>query len=208
MRRVQHLTPLYLRDRVALWIYHRRHPDAPWLTAEAIRLLNSILRPADRGLEFGAWRSTLWLAERTASLQSIETAPAWHRSVSTALTRRGMTHVECVLIPADEARIDDPYRAEYLTVAHRFAPGSVDYVLVDAIYRGECALQSAALLKPGGLLVVDNVERYLPNSTRSPERLRREASPVWQAFRQHVAGWRCAWTSNGVWDTAIWFKPS
>jgi predicted O-methyltransferase YrrM len=208
MRRVSHLTPQYLRDRAALWIYERHHPHAPWLTPEAIRLLNFLLRPADCGVEFGAGRSTLWLAERTASLLSVETAPGWHRSMSTALKRHQMTHVECVLIPADEGRIDDPYRADYLSVLDRFVPDSVDYVLVDAIYRGECALRSAALLKPGGLLVVDNVERYLPSKSRSPERLRHEASPVWQAFLTRVGGWRCAWTSNGVSDTAIWVKAS
>src|SRR5438128_2036659 len=193
MQRVRHLTPQYLRDRVALWIYYRRHPEAPWLTAESIRLLNCLLRPADRGLEFGAGRSTLWLGERTAGLLSVETAPAWHRFVSTTLTRRRMMHVECVLIPADESLIDDPYRSEYLASADRFASGSLDYVLVDAIYRGECALRSAELLKPGGLLVIDNAERYLPSRTRSPERLRHEATPVWQLFLKYVAGWRCAW---------------
>jgi hypothetical protein len=35
----RHLTPRYLIDRVRLIAYERRHPDAPWLTSEAIAFL-------------------------------------------------------------------------------------------------------------------------------------------------------------------------
>ena len=83
----------------------------------------------------------------------------------------------------------------------------LDYILVDAIYRGECALKAADALRPGGLLIVDNVERYLPDaSTRSPERIRGEVSPIWSRVRMRVATWRRLWTTNGVYDTGIWIK--
>ena len=37
-RRFNHLTPRYVKDRIGLWFYELRNPDAPWLTADAIRV--------------------------------------------------------------------------------------------------------------------------------------------------------------------------
>jgi putative heme iron utilization protein len=50
------------------------HPNWPWLTKEAILLLERLLRPDDIGLEFGSGRSTIWFAERVEKLISIEHA--------------------------------------------------------------------------------------------------------------------------------------
>jgi hypothetical protein len=59
------------------------------------------------------------------------------------------------------------------------------------------------------MIVVDNVNRYLPSSTRSPASLASNAEPPtpgWSAFARAVAGWRQAWFSNGVTDTAVFFR--
>jgi len=205
MRTANHLTLRYVRDRGVAWLYQRRHPDSPWLTAQAISLLRLLLRPTDCGLEFGSGRSTLWLSRRTAHLVSVETSPRWSARIAANLQRLDLARqAELHLVPADEDRPNDPEREAYLAFA---APAnSLDYVLVDAVYRGECALRAATALRPGGLLVVDNVERYLPSTTRAPERLRSEPTAVWLEVQRRVADWRRIWTSNGVCDTAIWIK--
>jgi len=205
MRRANHWTLRYLRDRAAVWLYERRHPESPWLTAQAISLLRLLLRPTDRGLEFGSGRSTPWLTQLTAHLVSVETSPRWFARVAANLQRLDLPRqAELHLVPADEDRASDPEREAYLAFA---APAnSLDYVLVDAIYRGECALRATTALRLGGLLVVDNVERYLPSTTRAPERLTGAPSAVWLEFQHRVADWRSIWTSNGVTDTAIWIK--
>lgn len=61
------------------------------------------------------------------------------------------------------------------------------------------------LLRPGGVLVLDNAETYLPTTSRSPWNSTAPATPEWQRFVDLSADWRCVWTTNGVWDTAIWF---
>ena len=45
-----HQTPRYVDNRIREILYRRAHPEAPWLTPAAIRLLATMLRPADRGI--------------------------------------------------------------------------------------------------------------------------------------------------------------
>jgi len=71
--------------------------------------------------------------------------------------------------------------------------------------------KNVPLLKSGGILVIDNIERYLPSTSHSPSARRagesRWDSASWDAFAAEVANWRHIWTSNGVSDTALWVKP-
>jgi hypothetical protein len=64
-------------------------------------------------------------------------------------------------------------------------------------------------IRPGGMLVIDNVNRYLPSLTMSPASLRPPAAPATAAWEQAAAAlarWRRIRTSSGVWDTAIFVK--
>ena len=208
MQSISHISPRYVWNRAAVWHYQRGHPEAPWLTAQAISCLNTLLQPMDRGLEYGSGRSTMWFSQRTAHLSSVETSRAWYMRVAERLQQRRLADkVNLHLVEADENRPRDPERHTYLSFLE--SAGPLDYVLVDAIYRGECAVRAVNVLRPGGLLIVDNIERYLPETlSRSPERIRGNASPVWSEFQSRVAAWRRLWTSNGVFDTAIWIKTN
>jgi hypothetical protein len=65
-------------------------------------------------------------------------------------------------------------------------------------------------LKPGGLLVIDNVNWYLPSRSRAPNSRTPALGPhgaVWTDIARELARWRSIWTSSGVWDTAIFVKP-
>ena len=60
------------------------------------------------------------------------------------------------------------------------------------------------------LLAVDNINWYLPSDTIAPASRKPTegcATPTWTEFANRVAGWRRYWTSNGVTNTCIWFKP-
>ena len=69
-RRVRHITPRYVVDRCARWLYEHRYTDAPWLTPQAVAILSTALRRTDNGLEYGSGR-TLWFAKRTNSLLEV-----------------------------------------------------------------------------------------------------------------------------------------
>lgn len=57
-RRLSHLTPRYVFNRIAVLLDERRHPAHPWLIADAVGILSMVLQPSDIGVEFGSGRST------------------------------------------------------------------------------------------------------------------------------------------------------
>ena len=44
----------------------------------------------------------------------------------------------------------------YVHEFDRFADRSLDFVLIDGMYRGHCAIRAMSKVKPGGLIVIDN----------------------------------------------------
>jgi hypothetical protein len=207
-RPVAHLTPRYVFDRSLVWVYERRHPDAPWLTADAISILSSVLHHSDNGLEYGSGRSTVWFARRTNSLTSVESSLLWYERVSETIQKQALGNIVYKYIPANPQVPNDPYRVSYIEAGNGIASGSLDYALIDGLYREECALMAIDLLKPGGILILDNANWFIPYATRSPFSVTAPASRLWSELVSRVATWRLIWTSNGRSDTAIWFKTS
>jgi predicted O-methyltransferase YrrM len=201
-RSFRHWTPTYIRNRLLVLFDERTHPGNPWLTRDAVRFLTQALKPTDIGLEFGSGRSTVWFASRMSRLISIEDNPHWYEKVSRIIAEENL---------AD--KIDYRFREakdEYVADASKVADESVDFCLVDGSHRDECAIRVVAKIKRGGLLVVDNINWYLPSHTISPASRGPSdscASAAWSDFAGAVRDWRRYWTSNGVTDTCIWFKP-
>lgn len=201
-RSLTHLTPRYVWDRAAFALEQRRHPDHPWLTADAVRLLDQLIRPDDIGVEFGSGRSTIWFAKRLSHLTSIEDSREWSAKV------RGMLQRDQVASKVDYRAIEDP--DIYVAQAGTFADASVDFCLIDGAERDRCAEAMIPKMKSGGIFVVDNVNWFMPNpETRSPSSRRSGyGSEAWERVGRAISGWRRIWTSNGVTDTGVWIKPT
>jgi predicted O-methyltransferase YrrM len=191
-----HWTPRYVVDRSRLALRQRRHPHDPWLTADAVRFLASWIRTSDRCLEWGSGRSTVWMATRAATLVSIEHDREWSDRVTSQVADLPSATVRLV-DAADADRYANPPDVD-----------AVDLALVDGIHRGACALTAIERVVPGGIIVVDNVERYLPSRSRAPEAIGNGyEDDSWHRFDDRTSGWRRYWTSDGVTDTAVFFKP-
>lgn len=207
---MRHRTPRYVYYRTRQLLYEHGHPNDPWLTPDAIRLLESMLRKSDRGVEFGSGRSTLWFAQRVGQLTSIEDDPRWYAAVSARLKSRGLVNVEYLLKPADQPLDESGESSEYARTALTFADASVDFALIDGQYRGEATRLMMPKIKPGGLLIIDNINWYLPSRFGAPGptpvALRPEGAH-WQQLAKDLAQWRTIWTGSGVWDTAIFVRP-
>ncbi|MGQ9682039.1 MAG: hypothetical protein ACUVX9_05855 [Anaerolineae bacterium] len=169
------------------------------------------IRPTHVGIEWGSGRSTVWLAKRAARLISVEHSSEWHARVQAWLTKEALLNVDYRLCPVSPGR--SSYRAEevaYVGVVTALPDESLDFALIDGRFRARCALAALRKLCPGGMLIVDNANHYLPSASRAPRSIAIDGVPPnkeWALFRRRVARWRCLWTSNGVFDTAIWFKP-
>ena len=192
--------------------YQRANPAAPWLTATAIEFLSSWLRPSDVGLEWGCGRSTIWLAHRVAQVVSVEDNREWADRVSQLLTAAGLSGRVELSTASSDTSTGTAEGSPYVAIANRFRPSSFDFCLVDGTHRDHCALAAIDLVKPGGLLLVDNAERYLPRALPSSApgaRSKDDGTETsgWAKFESAISNWRGFWTSNGVFDTAIWIKP-
>jgi len=209
MRSFRHWTPTYIRNRLGEMYYHKTCPDHPWLTRAANQILASYLRESDVGLEFGSGRSTVWFAKRTQHLTTIEHDAIWYDRIGRLLSVSAVHNVDYHLLPK-EVSDDRGDEAAYVRIVDRFEANSLDFILVDGVYRDFCALRALAKIRPGGVLVIDNVNRFLPSNSLSPNSrtlIQGPHSVVWEEVQRSISQWRRIWTSSGVTDTALFFRP-
>lgn len=203
-------SPWYVVNRARQMLYERANPNDPWLTPAAIRLVTTMLRPTDQGAEFGSGRSTLWLAARVAALTSVEHDPAWHQTVSARLKEAGLGNVDYILA-TDDQPAERGGDSSYARIALAFPDSSLDFALVDGQHRDYAVQFIMPKINPGGMLIIDNINWYLPCQSKAPNSRTTElgpATPVWASIWQELPTWRTIWTSSGVWDTAIFIKPA
>lgn len=209
MRSFRHWSTRYIFDRIREIIYHTTHPAYPWLTKEANSILLSHLKKSDTGLEFGSGRSTLWFARRIAILTSVEHDQRWYKRTSKVIKEKNIFNVNYLLFEENRDE-EDGEGTKYVGVAERFSKDSLDFVLIDGLYRSACANAVLDKIHTGSLLIIDNVNWYLPSASISPSSrtfAQGPTSELWQKFLEAVRDWQCIWTSSGVTDTAIYIKP-
>src|SRR5271166_3894544 len=124
---VRHWTPRYVMQRCFNIASNLAHPNWPWLTPQAVRYLDAWLKPTHHAFEWGAGRSTLWIAERVRSITSVEHDPAWYVRVQSLARRRHLHNIHLKFYPDGRARPhDSAYSMAILGTTLEF-----DLVLVD-----------------------------------------------------------------------------
>lgn len=160
-------TLLWLRSLLAIYDpTDLARLDVPWWTFQAADEVDDVLRerPDARAFEWGSGASTLWLARRCGSVTSVEHDAGWAKGIEGMLP----DNASLVLVPprpADEpvVRSEKPGFegldfAEYVAAIDE-SPGDFDLVVIDGRARGDCLDRGLRRLAPGGLVVLDNVER-------------------------------------------------
>jgi len=201
------LKPSYLFYKIEEVVFRKLNKDQPWLTKPAIHFLDTWLKETDRGWEWGSGRSTQWFAGKSAHITSIEHEKVWFDIVSEKI--KDDKYLGKITYELHELA-SDSYENSIL----RIEDETLDFVLVDGRKRYECITNAISKVKPGGLLILDNSDRYIPmniigqRSTRHPD-LNDEPKleEKWAKVKEELSGWRMAFTTNHVWDTIIWVKP-
>jgi len=165
--------------------------DEPWWTPGAIKLIEDHLcnvpDPGADILEFGCGGSTVWLSRLCASLISVDHNQEWVDAVNQKI--------------GDLEPLIDVYKRDrpYHTVCDKMK-GDFDLVCVDGRDRIQCVQASKALVRPGGILLLDNSERekYKPIFSMLKTWHRIETS--WNYFH-HLKQKRIGWS------TTMWMKP-
>ena len=207
---LSYLSPrcLYALLRRQIWI--RIHPSVPWLTRQAVEILDDRLKPTDVGLEWGSGRSTIWFARRVAHLTSIEHNDHWYRRIKKMLSDKGIDNVE-LLFAALEAKGQG--QPEYVRAAAELPKASLDFVLVDGRLRDQCTEVAMQLLKPSGMLIIDDAARYIQHPYCCPQSVVAQNGPpsqLWAKIAKELQalGAEVIWTSDGVTATVFYFMPA
>lgn len=201
-----------LRGFPAYYTYNRRMippflAAKPWIAHYAFKRLESLIKPEMSVLEFGSGGSTLYLADKVASIYSIEHDPDWYRVIYSALEKFPSVHH--VLVPAEKKEGPECYKSvhglfseglnfeKYAHAADHLPGLSIDLLIIDGRVRPQCLIQAKSKLKPGGILLFDNSDRASYQPTISSE----------------LQGWEME-KYNGVTvydaffnETRIYFKP-
>lgn len=188
--------PNLIAARTQYWMWERMNADKPWLCPGTIHYCEQNLSKSMKALEFGSGRSTVWFANHVGAIASIEHNSAWYSRVQADLERQEIRNVDYHLIPLDHPESEPeqanyPVCPAYVKVLDRFADETLDLIVVDGHYRTTCIKHSLKKLKPGGLLLVDDINLW-PSL---------EALPIpnnWQRVDE---------STNGIKKTYIWQKP-
>jgi predicted O-methyltransferase YrrM len=181
----KHHSLRYLYNRAVNKAWAATHPDAPWLPRQTVRFLQSWLKKEHLVLETGSGRSTLWLAKRVSRIFSIEHNKDWFNQISSSN----------LFAPAQNVQLNfanpnpgiEPFGSEYVRLVSGQEDETYDLLIVDGVLRDEVALKGLSKVRPGGLILIDNAERYVPVNAITPEKsTRTPSSVVWEDFLNKV----------------------
>lgn len=162
------------RSRTALWVRSwlavydlddMLRLDVPWWTFEAADAVEEHLgrHPGARVFEWGSGASTVWLATRAGSVTSVEHDAGWAAQMRRVLPANAeLRVVEPVRRPGGVRSAKPGFEALDFTdyvAALDARDGLFDVVVVDGRAREACVDRALAHVAPGGLLVLDNVDR-------------------------------------------------
>lgn len=137
----------------------------PWISYDAQALIKNFMKPDMRVLEYGSGLSTLWYSQHAGEVVSIEDDKDWYNQV-VALLREG-TQGNVRYRFADEP-------AGYTNVTPDEAGSGFDLIMIDGRYRDLCVANALSLVRPGGMIYLDNSDkRICPISGDVPAARRR-----------------------------------
>jgi predicted O-methyltransferase YrrM len=122
----------------------------PWLPFRLIDELASVVGPGSRVFEYGGGGSTLWFLDQGAEVTTVEHHDGWADELEARISSAAWT-----LLRRSAA---DAY-ADYVAAIDDQPDGSLDVVVVDGRERARCARRAVPKVRPGGLLLVDDIDR-------------------------------------------------
>lgn len=126
----------------------------PWFTYPAIEYLETLRLQEVAVFEWGSGSSSSYFAARCASIESVESDAEWY-----GMQQQRLRSNQRIIHAASD---DDAY----VTAIDRGGHESYGLIIIDGIQRSRCAAAAVRRLQPGGILVLDNADRYPTLCTR------------------------------------------
>ena len=143
--------------------YRARMRNVPWLVPGAIMFLRGYTaeHPGCDVLEFGGGASTIWFLRQGCRVVSYEGKLGWRERILNAAANRDIVAEEqAARLDLREWEGDMTHRGGASPIPKKllglFGPDSFDIVLVDGFDRWACLNESRPLVRPGGVLMIDN----------------------------------------------------
>jgi len=152
----------------------------PWIPFAARTFLEAIVQPDWNVFEWGSGGSTIWLAQRTNHITTVEHWTRYRDLLMADLNKTGLVNVDLLFIEAQPGRIhvhpemdhpdnyfgrpydqsyDNHNFKAYACAIDRFPARAFDLVFVDGQARSSCIKHGMPKVKLGGYLMADNSDR-------------------------------------------------
>jgi hypothetical protein len=122
----------------------------PWLPFRLIDELGSVVRSGSQVFEYGGGGSTLWFLDRGAVVVTVEHDHEWAAVLEQSIGSGNWTLLRPTIV--------DGY-AEYAGAISFYPDNWFDVVVIDGRARRRCVARALTKIKPGGLLLVDDIHR-------------------------------------------------
>jgi len=157
--------PVKAVARVRYWLWERANPDKPWLCPGTVAFCQANLNKRMTAIEFGSGRSTRWFSSLVSRLISVEHQAEWFKLVQKQLADANIANVDYRLIPLNHPELapernDYSPLPDYVAVADRLENQSIDFAMVDGHYRTNCVKHLIPKIRPGGYLLVDDINMW------------------------------------------------
>ena len=156
-------------------VLNRKTPldlETPWFSYAAIDFLGKNLQPEMTACEYGSGGSTLFFARRLQAVYSIEDNPKWFAMVTERIKERGIRNAEINLFPFD---FKNPKGFEQSAYLNAIPQRPFDIYVIDGSEEWEqvrplCFRHVERIIRPGGMIIVDDAWRYPSLRTNSHAR--------------------------------------
>ena len=154
--------PLALGGAVLRYFFNYR-PLKPTISFRATKVIDGILQPHFKCVEFGSGMSTVWISARCQFLLSRENNDIWFKKINHLISKRRCSNIKYEFSEGKSFSCLDEYENGYF-----------DFAFIDGWDRAGCALSVLPKLKKGGWLYLDNSDKDMTVSggdLRRAERL-------------------------------------
>jgi len=155
------------------------------MTKTAQKVLDRWLHRDMHGLAFGS-DSAAWLSARTGRLICVESDPIRNAQIEAQRSKKALN---LQLIPVSDTK----------NLTDTLHNACLDILLMDSIGQVSLALSCLPFLKPGGLLVINNINGESFSGIF--------ADSTMQSLFSFVEDWEYEWTASKMKETVIYYSP-
>lgn len=133
--------------------YRKLHPQEPWLTPGAMKMIKKYLTNSSKIFEYGSGLSTVWFSKKCDSITSVEHDEEWFKRIKEKI-KNNNSNAQIIYVNV----INENY-SEYEKKICEYENESFDIILIDGRSRVNCMKNSIDKIKKGGLIILDDSQR-------------------------------------------------